>query len=139
MSKKDKASPCVAFLCDSQRGEPYGEPKVCGQSPGSVVHDHSADAGMPSSHPPVLACHRYVAPPDVPRVVTLTLTPMEAAALRAWLEVTEPEPCGADDEHHDPDGFAIPDDVADFHAGYCPGDIAALDRIAQELDRQADR
>lgn len=130
---------CIAFLPDSQRGHPRGEPQVCGQRPSSPVHDHSMDYGMAPDHPPVLACHTYAAPADVPRVVTLTLTPMEAAALRAWLEVTEPERCGMDDEDHDPDGFALPGDVVDFHLGYCPGDIAALDRIAQELDRQADR
>lgn len=67
--------------------------------------------------------------------VILFLTRKEADALRAWLDVTDPEPCGADPEHHDADGFALPSDVADYHPGYCPGDIAALDRIAATIDR----
>ncbi len=71
--------------------------------------------------------------------ISLALTRQEAAALRAWLDVSEPHPCGSGPEHHDADGFALPSDVADYHPGYCPGDIAALGRLAGELDRQMRR
>lgn len=69
--------------------------------------------------------------PDTP-TVTIALDRHEAAALRAWLDVATPERCGS--RRHDSRGFAIPSDVADYHAGYCPGDLATLDSIAAELD-----
>ena len=49
--------------------------------------------------------------------------------------MTDPEPCGADPERHDAEGFAIPNEWCDYHPGYCPGDIAALDRIAAAVSR----
>lgn len=70
--------------------------------------------------------------------ISLALTRKEASALRAWLDVTEPERCGGEpgDDEHDADGYALHESGACRGSGYCPGDVAALDRIANELARQ---
>lgn len=69
--------------------------------------------------------------------VILFLDRKEAAALRAWLDVTEPHRCGGEpgDGEHDARGFGtLPGGIC-HGEGYCPGDIAALDRIAEALTR----
>lgn len=74
--------------------------------------------------------------PDAPAVI-LTLNRKEANALRAWMDATTPTRCGgeAGDDEHDAEGYgSLPGGICSGE-GYCPGDLDALDRIADALSR----